>query len=371
MNSAKSKVVLAVSVALTLIALFYVVANGGIRGSLLKLAAPDFSTGRAYIDEFSLPPEEVPQALVSGNDGNVWGLHDRFRGVHQGPGIFRIKRGEVRSFSLARLGNLAGFRASGITFGPDGNLWFTLNGASTAKIASMTPNGSVKLIAKLEGEAGEILNGVDGRLWFHHAGVQGISPSGEIAPVDLSLAEGRYPREIESGRDGDVWVKYAGPSGAGALQLEASETVLDLPLPQGARNVTAAAGGGVWFAIYDKNENPSLALLNSQGYLTTFSLPSAPRGNMKIDSMTLGSDGNLWFRQYWETSVDGLFGKETRTVGMIGSATPKGKFTRFVVPQWKSFSESGAIISGPDGNIWYTDLDSVGRVRVLRAANNR
>lgn len=64
--------------------------------------------------------------------------------------------------------------------------------------------------------------------------------------------------------------------------------------------------------------------------------------------MTLGPDGNVWFR---DTNAKSL-----------GYVTPKGAVTEFALPEGNAVA--AGIAGGPDGNIWYTEAYSqtIGRV---------
>src|SRR5215469_350144 len=78
--------------------------------------------------------------------------------------------------------------------------------------------------------------------------------------------------------------------------------------------------------------------------ITEFSLASDshPRG------IVTGADGNLWFTQWLSNQV--------------GRISPSGTITEFVVPTPESRPHS--ITAGPDGNLWFTeDLgDNIGRI---------
>ncbi len=60
--------------------------------------------------------------------------------------------------------NVPSGTAFGITAGPDGNLWFTDNGASA--IGRITPSGSITLFPVPGSTPEYITAGADGNLWF-------------------------------------------------------------------------------------------------------------------------------------------------------------------------------------------------------------
>src|SRR5947209_7554366 len=82
--------------------------------------------------------------------------------------------------------------------------------------------------------------------------------------------------------------------------------------------------------------------------VTEFSLPAPNHGPAGI---TRGPDGNMWF-----TEVDAVNGNR------IGRITPSGQITEFsagITPGSQPFD----IAVGPDGNLWFTETaDRIGRI---------
>ncbi len=84
----------------------------------------------------------------------------------------------------------------------------------------------------------------------------------------------------------------------------------------------------------------SLPALATVGSITEFSPASLPRG------ITAGPDGNVWF-----TELDG---------NRIGRITTTGSFTEFKIPSTCGYPDGCGpigITSGPDGNLWFTAFD--------------
>src|SRR5438270_524401 len=79
------------------------------------------------------------------------------------------------------------------------------------------------------------------------------------------------------------------------------------------------------------------------GDITEFSIPIAKSQPVGIAS---GPDGNLWFTEI--------------SASNIGRITPTGSITEFPL---KVDSAPGAITSGPDGNLWFTEgVGLIGRI---------
>jgi streptogramin lyase len=70
------------------------------------------------------------------------------------------------------------------------------------------------------------------------------------------------------------------------------------------------------------------------GAITEFPIPTAISGP---NGITAGPDGNLWFTEE----------------GTIGRITPSGTITEFPIPTARSAAHG--ITAGPDGNLWFTD----------------
>jgi virginiamycin B lyase len=66
-----------------------------------------------------------------------------------------------------------------------------------------------------------------------------------------------------------------------------------------------------------------------------------------------GPDGNLWFTEQSAIGADGAFTPTHPAPGKIGRITPSGRITEFTTPT--PFSNPAGITIGPDGNLWFTE----------------
>ena len=89
-----------------------------------------------------------------------------------------------------------------------------------------------------------------------------------------------------------------------------------------------------------------LTALALSGKIREFAVPTA---SSFPEGITAGPDGNLWF-----TEIDG---------NNIGRITTAGVVTEFPVPT--ASSEPEGIAAGPDGNIWFTEfaVNKIGQLR--------
>ena len=110
--------------------------------------------------------------------------------------------------------------ASAITTGPDGNLWFTTQGA----IGRLTPTGSATPFALPDQSTlTGITPGPDGNLWFATPdGIGRITTSGAITlfPIASSYVTctvNPSVLDITSGPDGNVWLGETNPTAPGEI----------------------------------------------------------------------------------------------------------------------------------------------------------
>jgi streptogramin lyase len=122
------------------------------------------------------------------------------------------------------------------------------------------------------------------------------------------------------------------------------------------RRLVAGPDGNLWFTAVDFAPMPgiaggrpvhdAIARLTPAGVYTVFPLPW--EGTLP-DGISTGPDGNLWFTEFYGNAV--------------GRVTPQGAFVDFLVPPRPHRlmgdlrpSQPHAIVTGPDGNLWFPDM---------------
>jgi streptogramin lyase len=212
---------------------------------------------------------------------------------------------------------------SGITTGPDGNLWFTEDEAG--KIGRMTPSGALTEFALpfSSCQPNQIVTGPDGNLWFtedaatpigngqdeDHIGR--ITPDGTITKFGLPTVFSG-PLGIATGLDGNVWF---------------TESAATLVSPGQFRNF--------------------IGRITPDGTITEFQVPTPYAEPLDI---VVGSDGNLWFTEFNGQAVERI--------------TPSGVISEF---RSASFIGGLGITTGPDGNLWLTQSTGSYVVRLTTA----
>jgi virginiamycin B lyase len=273
-----------------------------------------------------------------------------------------------------------------ITFGLDGNLWFTDVGGN---IVRMSTAGSSTVFQVPSQAAGgfpfpvDITHGADGNLWFDEANggnIGRVTRAGAI--TEFPIPGGDWFSGIAPGWDGNIWFGSRTTGVVGRITPLGDYTGFTIPPADGTHDpvgATIGPGRSVW--ISDESANV-IWQVDRSGTMTPHPLPAPNRGPAAI---TVGWDGNLWFTElglagaaigrltpsgvYTEFPVSntpvaitpGLDGKLWFTEifgGKVGSISMNGHVTELDVPAQNPVLHG--ITTGPDGNIWFTDASNLG-----------
>jgi hypothetical protein len=201
----------------------------------------------------------------------------------------------------------SGCHFTGITTGPDHNMWVTE--PPEGLIARITPDGAGIAEFSVPGKGPwSIVTGPDNNLWFTESPGDAI---GRITPAGV------------------------------VTQFPLSNTSTGTGSPAG---ITVGPDGKLWFT--DESNN-SIGTITTTGVVTEFPLPNAasvPNG------IATGCDGNLWFSQ------DGRHA--------LGRITPTGGLSEVALTQ-----RSSAIAAGGDGKIYATEFDLVAHTNSVAVVN--
>jgi streptogramin lyase len=314
----------------------------------------DRITPSGAITEFTagLNAGSAPFDLSLGADGNLW-----FSDPGTTKAIGRITPAGVITEFTAGLN--AGSAPLNIVLGPDGSLWF-LDLGTTPAIGRVSSSGAIKEFStglNPVSQPNDITAGADGNVWFTDEGntkaIGRVTPAGTITEFSSGLIEPAmsFPNELTGGPDGNVWFTDDGsPSAIGRVTPNGTITEFDTGLnPQSAPDsLTAGPDGDVWFAD-QAAAHRAIGRISPSGTITEFdkglsaSLP---------DDITVGADGNLWVEQ--------------SMTGAVARISPAGAITEFTAGfDPMGGADGDAIVSGPDGNLWFTDRgepNAIGRV---------
>jgi streptogramin lyase len=211
----------------------------------------------------------------------------------------------------------AGAGVSGITLGPDGNLWFTE--VNVDRVGNITPNlatGNEFSTGITPGAAPEnIVTGADGALWFTEFGnaVGRITTAGAVTEFSLAaLGVNNGPIDIVSDPANNLLyftLKNVGTIGrinplatsdALILASETQSAVVPSGAGAGVSGITLGPDGNLWFteANVDRvaNINPTLTTINE------FSTGITP-GAVPSDIVSVPTDNALWFTEFGNNAI--------------------------------------------------------------------
>ena len=257
--------------------------------------------------------------------------------------------GTVTEFTT---GLSSGDQPTGITSGPDGNLWFTEKG-NPGRIGRITPTGVITEFTNNltnDSQPTGIVAGPDGALWFTekaNPAIGRITTAGVVTEFTNNLTNNASPTGIAAGPDGNLWfTEQANPGRIGRITPAGVITEFSTGLTGSSQPTSIAAGpdGNLWFT---ELANPGrIGRITTAGVITEFttglSVNSQPSG------ITAGADGNLWFT-------------EQANPGRIGRITTAGVITEFTSGLTTN-AQPGGIAAEPDGNVWFTEQANPGRI---------
>jgi virginiamycin B lyase len=237
-----------------------------------------------------------------------------------------------------------------LTVGPDGGVWVAAGGVGLERVDPATGTAALKDVRQINGVA----SGPGGAVWY---GIAGDTRGAIAVIVPSTHAQSHYSAGL-TGQLGQILgapkaVLYFTTTDAGHALGEitaATGKIREWPTslltadtaasPVGA--IALGAGPTLWLTIEDGY--PGIGRFDvSTGKLTDFwtGLPqnSGPAG------IAVGADGNVYFTDPPEDA--------------IGRLTPStGDITEFEVPG----SPPQAIVATPDGDIWFTTAQALGRL---------
>jgi virginiamycin B lyase len=303
------------------------------------------ATAAPTIKEFEIPTKDLaPSGITPGPDGNLWFAFTGKEGVGRS-----TPSGTISEFKTGFTGT-----SQGIAAGADGNLWFTEPKAN--KIGRITTLG-VLTEYPAEGEPSEITAGSDGNLWFTEpakAGAIGrINPStGKVSEFSVGLTPNSKPQGITAGPDGALWFsEVANPAAIGRITVTGTITEYRTGLTTNSQptGITAGPDGALWFT--EVAGPGAIGRITTTGTLTEYTAGLTP--NSKPTGITTADDGNLYFT-------------EAAGPGRIGTITPAGLISELATPT--NNSQPAGITTGPDGNLWFTEVGNHGWIATMTVA---
>ena len=280
--------------------------------------------------------------VTQGPDGAIWST-DFTAGM-----ITRIDT----SGGISNCPTSPGSRLLGETFGPDGNLWYLDNGRNV--VAKMIPS----TCAITEYSVGDRFVGlwsiisVNGSLWFteyapRYNAIVRMTTDGAMTSYPIPTPSA-YTFYITPGPDGNLWFTENAAQQVAKLDPNSGQ-ITEYPVPGSGLGVQALVTGpdnNLWI----------LANTAQYGYVLKFSTTGTLLAKYAAQFETLlnivvGSDGALWFPQYYPNGV----GRIT-TAGVVST-----------VPLISPNALSNSVAIGSDGKLWVaeTNAGAFGRLSAI------
>lgn len=181
-------------------------------------------------------------------DGNVW-----FTEPTKGWVARITPAGQVTEFSdgITPHGGL-----SGITAGPDGNVWFGVLANRAPRIGRITPAGKVTEFSSglAHGEPQALAAGPDGNVWFTTVdSIARITPAGKITNFSAGLSANSDLVAIAAGPDGNLWFTEFNPGRLGRItpQGKITEFSAGMAHDEFLNGITAGPDASLWFNTSD------------------------------------------------------------------------------------------------------------------------
>lgn len=300
-------------------------------------------TSAQTITVFQVPTSNSdPSGISAGPDGNLWFTENNVGKI----GRLLRANGQISEFSIPMGGS-----PLGIVNGPAGALWYA---DEANKIGRVQTDGSITefTLPTPSGFRGpnHICVGPDGNLWFTEnlkGAIGRATPAGLITEFGLPNSQ---TTGITSAPDGRLWFTE---SSGGIGQITTSGVISSFALPTvGAfpSGITVGPDGALWVA---ESGVDKIARITLAGSVTEFPVGPPPGASLSVPTdIVTGTDGNLWFTEFFGSSV--------------GRITPGGAVSHFSLPSIYSTSMPFGIVATQDGNIWFTEwrYSLIGRIQI-------
>ena len=294
------------------------------------------------IAEFPVKASSAPSGITTGPDGNIWFTEHQASQI----GVLNPATHVITEFPIPT----ANAGPTGITAGPDGNLWFTESAGNSIGVINPTTHAFTEFtLPTANSQPTAITTGPDGNLWFTETASNQI---GAIDPGTHTISEfpvptsNSSPAGITAGPDGNLWFTENNSSKIGTIN-PVTHLVADYSTPSPNSQpvgITAGPDGNLWFT--ENKTNRIVKVFPNTHGMIEMPIPARKSGPFGI---TAGADGNLWFVENNANQI----GSINPTTGVV---TETALSTAKVSPTW--------IATGPGGVLFFTEpgADQIGEV---------
>ena len=295
--------------------------------------------------ETPLPSGHTPSKLINGPDGALWFVSK--------PGsIGRITTaGSISEFAVPNWNPIV------VATGPDAAIWIGAQSTTSANIALLRRNSDGSYTSYAAGTASSIdalVTGPDGKLWFTGFGLlNSMTTSGTWTQFHIKDSNGNpvVVTTVVVGPDGALWLGANG--GLGRYDIASGTTTWYTVQPPGAPIPLTPAGiisgpdGRLYFGSFS-----GIVVSDTSGSMSILYQPKSGIASAPLD---FAPDGGLWFST---GSTQGGNASWGRIAG--GTEIPIQGSSAQPTSQGPAFPD--ALVTGPDGALWYTRGTVIGRM---------
>jgi virginiamycin B lyase len=247
------------------------------------------------LTEFAVPTaSSAPERMTVSPDGWVW-FTERY-----GHKIGRISQagGAIKEFALPGYGEFP----TAITTRSDGTVWFASNEPpTTARLGRIGPTGVITMLAA--GATNTYITGLtsgpDGNLWVTEAsndwgdGISKVNTAGWGTFTNYKLPNrAALPQSIVTGPDSNLWFTESNGNAIGRMTASGGLAQFALPTGSGPEGITRGPDGNLWFTEQSGNR---IGRVSTDGALSGVDVPTLSSQPFGI---TTGRDGRLYFTEY-------------------------------------------------------------------------
>jgi virginiamycin B lyase len=253
--------------------------------------------------------------------------------------------------------------------GHDGAVWFS---TGTTVVGRITPAGDLTTFDTATQDPPDmsppvfLAPGPDGQMWFTSFGDLGPQPEADVVgrissagkvtkvvlpPIQNPDCSHRDVGSLTTGPDGNVWIGTG--CYAGVLRMAPDFSFTEFPISDrlGEPVVISGPDGNIWVS---GGGLPGIVRVTPEGMMTTFPVQDINGGGSpSAVDLTVGPDGAIWFA--------------TENQRSIGRLTVDGMDTSYFTPFLWYFTYNldnvDNIVTGPDGNLWFTVADGIAYYR--------
>ena len=169
-----------------------------------------------------------------------------------------------------------------------------------------------------------------------------------MVPTDNSK-----PRHIALGSDGNMWFTESQFDNGKIGRVDSKGKITEFPVPDPTGppdDIVAGLDGARWFTM-PSGFPDAIGRVTTDGQFTTFGTCTPEECTSIVPhAIASGPDGNLWFTELTRNAVVKM--------------TPSGSFTFYTIPT--PGANPQGITVGPDGALWFTEFNTnqIGRIDV-------